>query len=185
MVALAGAVVCTVCDHLHATNDVLSYPHVFVWDQAWWVPLLFAGASLVIVANAGVLRRLLGGRPLAAPSARVVAADGLAFVTAYAFTAYGHTLPNVVAGVLFAWWLARVLSGAPAWLIVYSVAVGIGGTLFEAGWSALGFFHYHHADFLGVPRWLPGIYLHVAFLTAGLERLLRGSHDPQSAAVAA
>src|SRR6202022_2199590 len=109
-------------------------------DQAWWVPLLFAGASLVIVANAGMLRRLLGGRPLPAPAARVVAADGLAFVTAYAFTAYGHTLPNVVAGVLFAWWLARVLSDAPVWLIVYSGAGGAGGARFGPGGAGSGVF---------------------------------------------
>jgi hypothetical protein len=172
LIALAGAVVCTVCDHLHATNDVLSYPHVFVWNQSWWVPLLFAGAAVVITANAGVIRKLFGARQLEAPTARDIVSDGISFVTAYAFTAYAQILPNVIAGVLFMWWLARVLKGAPAWLVVYSVLVGIGGTLFEAGWSALGFFHYNHPDMIGVPRWLPGIYLQVAFLTAGLERLV-------------
>jgi hypothetical protein len=172
-IALAGAVVCTVCDHLHVINDVLSYPNIAFWGEAWWVPLLFATASLVIVANAGVIRRALGGAPLDPPSLAQVMADGIVFVTAYAFTAYGHTLPNVVLGVLLGFWLARALT-APIWLIVYSVLVAIGGTAFEGTWSKLGFFQYLHPDFYGVPRWLPGIYLHVAFLTAGLERLARG-----------
>jgi len=179
-VALAGAIVCTVCDHLHVVTGVLSYPHVSFWGQAWWVPLLFACAAMVIVSGAWTTRKLLGGRALLPPTAGEIAADGVAFVTAYAFTAYANPLPNVVAAVLFGWWLARVLRNAPAWLIAYSLATAIGGTLFEASWSALGFFHYNAPDFLGVPRWLPGIYLHVAFLTASLERLVGGDHRPSA-----
>jgi hypothetical protein len=172
-IAVAGAVVCTICDHLHVVNDVLSYPHVAFWGEAWWVPLLFASAALVIVANARVVRRLFGAPALDAPRPARLTADGIAFVTAYAFTAYGHTLPNVVLGVLFGFWLARALT-SPLWLVVYSVLVALGGTAFEGTWSALGFFRYQEPDFYHVPRWLPGIYLHVAFLTAGLERLTRG-----------
>lgn len=177
-VALAGAVVCTVCDHLHVITGVLSYTKVSFWGQAWWVPLLFAGAALAIVSGAWTTRKLLGGRALPEPTVGEIAGDGVAFVTAYAFTAYANALPNVVAAVLGGWWLARVLKNAPAWLIVYSMLTAIGGTLFEASWSALGFFHYNAPDGLGVPRWLPGIYLHVAFLTAGLERLVGGTHEP-------
>ncbi|HEX8793569.1 MAG TPA: hypothetical protein VF765_21650 [Polyangiaceae bacterium] len=170
-VAAAGAVICTVCDHLHVVTGVLAYPHVAFWGEAWWVPLLFGAASVVIVANAGVLRRMFSAPPLPIPSARRVLAGGVAFVTAYAFTAFGHELPNVVAAVLAGFWLARALQ-APAWLIAYSIATAVGGSAFEATWSALGFFRYLVPDFAGIPRWLPGIYLHVAFLTADLERLL-------------
>jgi hypothetical protein len=177
--AAAGAVICTVCDHLHVVTGVLTYPHVAFWGEAWWVPLLFGTASVVIVASAGNLRRMFSAPPLAAPSPRRVAAGGVAFVTAYAFTAFGHELPNVVAAVLAGFWLARALQ-APAWLVVYSIVVAIGGSAFEATWSALGFFRYLVPDFAGIPRWLPGIYLHVAFLTADLERVLRGSGEPHS-----
>jgi hypothetical protein len=171
VVAAVGAVVCTVCDHLHVITGVLWYPRPVFWQQAWWVPLLFAAASVAIVAAARPLRAALGGRAEAV-SARRVAGDGIAFVAAYAFTAYGHTLPDVVLAVLLAAWLARVVGGAPAWMVIYSLLVAAGGTLFEAGWSKLGFFYYSSPDFIGVPRWLPGIYLHVAFLTAGMGRLL-------------
>lgn len=170
-VAAAGAVICTVCDHLHVVTGVLAYPHVAFWGEAWWVPLLFGVASVVIVAGAAGVRRIFGAPSLPSPSARRVAAGGVAFVTAYAFTAFGHELPNVVGAVLAGFWLARALR-APAWLVAYSIVVALGGSAFEATWSALGFFRYLVPDFAGIPRWLPGIYLHVAFLTADLERLL-------------
>jgi hypothetical protein len=170
-VAAAGAVICTACDHLHVVTGVLAYPHVAFWGEAWWVPLLFGAASVVIVANARGLRRLFRAPPLRSPTPRRVAAGGIAFVTAYAFTAFGHTLPDVVLAVLVGFWLARALQ-APTWVIAYSLLVALGGSAFEATWSALGFFRYLVPDFAGIPRWLPGIYLHVAFLTADLERLL-------------
>lgn len=176
VLALVGAAVCTVCDHLHATHGVLFYPHVAFWSQAWWVPLLFAGASLAAVAGATPVRRAFGARGEAAPTARQIAGDGLAFVTAYAYTSFApHDRPNVTLALLVAWWLARVLRDRPAWLVAYSLLTAVAGTLFEAGWSALGFFAYHHPDFIGVPRWLPGIYLHVALLAGPLERTLRGA----------
>ncbi len=175
-VAAAGAVICTVCDHLHVVTGVLAYPHVAFWGEAWWVPFLFGGASVFIVGSAGNVRGIFAAPALPAPSVQRVAAGAVAFVTAYAFTAFGHELPNVVGAVLAGFWLARALQ-APAWLVVYSIVVAIGGSAFEATWSALGFFRYLVPDFVGIPRWLPGIYLHVAFLTADLERLLRGSGE--------
>jgi hypothetical protein len=180
VLALVGSAICTVCDHLHATHGVLVYPRPDFWDQSWWVPLLFAGASIVTVAGAGPVRALLGGvggaRQAPAPTARELAGDGLAFIVAYAYTSFAPAdRPNVTLALLAAWWLARVVRGAPVWLIVYSLIMAVAGSAFEGGWSALGFFHYLHPDIAGVPRWLPGIYLHVALAAGPLERLLRGT----------
>lgn len=175
VLALIGAAVCTVCDHLHATHGVLYYTHPVAWSQAWWVPLLFAGASLAAVAGATPIRRLLSAGPAPAPTARQLAGDGIAFVTAYAYTSFAaHDRPDVTLALLAAWWLARVVRGRPAWLIVFSLVMALAGSAFEAGWSALGFFYYRHPDIAGVPRWLPGIYLHAALLAGPLERTLRG-----------
>lgn len=176
LIAITGGAACTVLDHLHATHDVLWYPRVFAWEQAWWVPLLFACASVASVAGAAPIRRALGGRPLEPPTVRRVAADAIGFIAAYAYTSFGHGRPNVVAAVLLAFFVARA-SAQPVWVIVYALLVAVCGTLFEAGWSSLGFFYYRHPDAIGVPRWLPGIYLHVALLTARLERLLRGGDE--------
>jgi hypothetical protein len=176
--ALVGSVLCTVCDHLHATNDVLSYPDPFVWSQAWWVPLLFFGASLGSVTGAGTVRKLLGGKAVAQPGPAQLLSDVLSFVTAYAFTAYGHVLPNVVLAVLALWWVARMLalaeidSAAARWVVVFSLVTALVGPGVEASLSALGLFHYHHPDLAGVPRWLPGIYLHVAPLAVSFAAFI-------------
>jgi hypothetical protein len=170
-IAVAGAVVCTVCDHLHVMTGVLSYPRPAFFGEAWWVPLLFAAASVVIVDGARVVRKALRGPLLPVPSGLRIAAGGVGFVTAYAFTAYGHDRPGLVLWVLIGFWLARAPT-VPRWVLAYSIVVAIGGSSFEGFWSRLGFFRYHAPDLWGVPRWLPGIYLHVAFLTADLGRLV-------------
>ncbi len=171
-IAALGAIACTVCDHLHVLHDVLSYAHPAFWDQAWWVPPLFFGASIVAVLAVAPLRAL-GGLSEPAPTGRQLAGDGIGFVAAYAFTAFGHRQPTVVLAVLVAFWAVRLLHGRAAWVALYSLALALGGTLFEAALSSTGAFHYHHADLLGVPRWLPGIYLHAALLAAPAERIVR------------
>jgi hypothetical protein len=178
ILALCGAAICTVCDHLHATHGVLYYVHPVVWDQAWWVPLLFAAASLAAVAGATPIRRAFGARVTPAPTVREIAGDGLAFIVAYAYTSFAaHDRPNVTLALLAAWWLARVVRDRAPWLIAYSLLMAVAGSSFEAGWSALGFFYYRHPDIIGVPRWLPGIYLHVALVVGPLERVLRGADE--------
>jgi len=54
-------------------------------------------------------------------------------------------------------------------LCLASLVMAVAGSAFEGAWSALGFFYYHHPDIGGVPRWLPGIYLHVALLAGSLN----------------
>jgi hypothetical protein len=172
-VALLGAVVCTICDHLHVIYDVLYYPKPVFWQQAWWVPLLFGTASVVFVAGAEPIRRVLAGRVLPRPTPAQLTGDAIGLVAAYSLTAFAHTLPDAVLGINLAFWLARVLRGTPVWLVIYCVIVAIGGVAFEGFWSWLGFFYYKNPDFLGTPRWLFTIYLHVSFLTAGLSRALQ------------
>jgi hypothetical protein len=168
LAAIVGAALCTVGDHLHVVNGVLKYPHPMFWRQAWWVPFIFAGASLAAVAAARSARRLFRGRPY--PTGLLLA-DAVAFFTAYAFTAYAHTLPNVVLGALSAAFLARVLGRMSGQAVVLALVAAVVGPAFEAGWSRLGFFDYLHPDFAGVPRWLPALYLHVGPLAASFARL--------------
>jgi hypothetical protein len=170
-----GALLCTVLDHLHATHGVLVYPHPRVWRQAWWVPFLFGAATVVVLGAVEPVRRLLGGRRTAVPSVAELASAAIAFVAAYGFTSFGHRQPDVVWVLLTAWWVSRVLVGTPGWVIAFCLLTALGGTSFEAGWSALGFFHYLHPDLLGVPRWLPCIYLHVGLLAVPVAAQLRNS----------
>ena len=177
LVALVGAVACTLGDHLHATHGVLTYAHPSVWNQAWWVLPLFFGASLAALFGARVTRKMFRAAPLAPNDPRLVAADGIAFMTAYAMTSFTHDAANATLAVLFAFWIVRMLAGAPTWLVVLSLANAVAGPLVEAAISSTGAFTYDHPDFVLVARWLPGIYLHVAPISARLEALLPGAAE--------
>lgn len=173
--AVVGATVCTVGDHLHATHGVLVYREVFAWDQAWWVPLLFAAASLVcVLAAAPFVAWGRGAGTARPPDARRVAADSLGFCAAYAYTSFApHDRPNVTLLVLAIAFLVRVIGEArPAWIVAYAILLGGGGVLTEFTVSSTGGFHYLHPDVLATPRWLAGIYLHAGLLTGGLATLL-------------
>ena len=129
---------------------------------------------LAVVGGASPMRSLFGSGSDRAPSLSELAGDAIGFVVAYAYTAFGHLQPSLVARVLGGFWVARVLRERPSWMVPYSLAVAAGGTLFEAGLSSTGAFRYHHPDFLGVPIWLPGIYLHCALFAGSLHVLLVG-----------
>ena len=177
LVALGGAVVCTLGDHLHATHGVLTYAHPSFWNQAWWVFPLFFAASLAALFGARATRKLFRAAPLASSDWRLVAADAIAFVTAYAMTSFTHEAANATLAVLAAFWIARMLAGAPPWLVALSLANAVAGPLVEAAISSTGAFTYDHPDFVLVARWLPGIYLHVAPISARLEALLPGAAE--------
>ena len=157
---IVGGGASLVGDHLHVTEGVLYYPHPVFWGQAWWVFPLFFGATISIFAGVN----LVHPSPPVGPDAprRAAAGDFIAFLTAYAFTAFASVLPNVVVLVLLGTWLARVARGMPLRHVLFCGIAALLGTAFEATWSGLGMFTYRHPDFLGVPRWLPFLYLHAA-----------------------
>jgi hypothetical protein len=168
--ALVGAVVCTVLDHQHVTFGVLWYPTPVFWQQAWWVPILFGTATLAALGAAEPLRRAFGGERVEASRGRL-AIDFVVFAAAYFSTAVWQARPTLLAIVLGGVWLARA-PFLPRWVIVASLASAVIGPAFEATWSHLGFFYYHHPDTLGVARWLPMLYLHVGVIAATVSSIV-------------
>jgi hypothetical protein len=167
IVIAAGAVVCTLCDHMHVAFGVLLYARPAVWQQAWWVPLLFAASSASVLVGVVPTRALFGGEPWHAPqSAAPIVTAGALFVLAYAFTAVAHAFRDVVLVALLSLWVLRVAKGVPRWLFAYSLIVAVLGPSVEATLSSLGLFVYRAPDFLGVPRWLPALYLHAGLVAS-------------------
>ncbi|MEO9233498.1 MAG: hypothetical protein ABI421_09210 [Polyangiaceae bacterium] len=178
-IATGGALICTIGDHLHATHGVLGYPQVYAWSQAWWVPLLFFCGTLLALAGSRMCRTIFKAPPIAPNDTRLVAADAIAFAAAYALTSFTHAAPNETMLILVAFWVARILMmPTPKWIIAFSLLSAVVGPLTEAIISACGLFAYAHPDFVGVARWLPGIYLFVAPVSARFEALLsEGDHE--------
>jgi hypothetical protein len=164
----AGGVGLALCDQIHVQADVLSYETGGFFGQAWWVPVQFGIASLAIV---------LGAAPFARRRAEPERADfvtGAAwFVAAYAASGLFDTRPAALAVAFLVTWALRVARAEQrAPLVVYSLLLAAAGTSAEAILSAAGTFAYANPDVLGVPIWLPGLYLHGAPLALALSRAL-------------
>src|SRR5690242_15179434 len=99
-----------------------------------------------------------------APPATLVA-PALGLLVAYLATAVLADRPVVLALVLLIAWLVRVVRDPTADKLAVATAFALGGPLFEAALSATGGFFYRRPDILGVPLWLPALYLHVSLLT--------------------
>jgi hypothetical protein len=157
---VGGALIATVGDHLHVVYGVLFYPHPVLFQQAFWVFPLFVVATWAMLSGAETVRRALGGRRVPTNPAEVALATG-AFFLAYAFTAVSAELPNVVLVVLLLTWLVRIRR-VPRWVLVFGALAAACGVASESGLSAMGMFRYVNPDVLGVPRWLPALYLHAS-----------------------
>jgi hypothetical protein len=166
VLAIVGALLCTVGDHFHATQGVLVYRQVFAWSQAYWIPPLFALAAIVCVASA----RMFLSRDAAAPELRILVGDALGFSGGYLYTSFAAPEhPNVTLLVLGVAFVVRVIGERrPFAIIVYCLLLGVGGVVSEGLMSSMGGFHYLHPDLFMTPRWLGGIYLHVGLLTSDI-----------------
>ncbi len=170
-VFLLGAVVGTLLDQIHVRSGVLWYTHPVLLGQAFWVPLVFGAGALVLVNSHAALIALAGGSPAPpGPSA----AQAMLFAGAYLLTGVAPGRPLLVLAVLTAAWLTRVALGPSRELVLAGLAFAVGGPLFEATLSATGGFSYGRPDLLGVPCWLPALYLHASLLTRVIYLALTG-----------
>ncbi len=172
LAVLLGGALCFALDHLHVAFGVLFYPHPVFWGQAWWVFPLFAGATMAMI----------GGARLLLPAAATARPEGwrdiVRLVAAYGFTALAAGRPLVVLATLL---LTFVATRAASWrgdspgLLVFCAVSAVAGTGWEILWSGMGMFTYVHPDLLGVPVWLPALYLHAAPAAEATRRLIDGN----------
>lgn len=171
---VAGAA-CLVADHLHVAYAVLFYPHPSFWGQAFWVFPLFFFSTIAVLSG---VKLVCPDLPRVADRSRTLAADTIAFLAAYTFTAVASPMPNLVLFVLLGAWMVRVVRGMPVRVVAYCLVTAVSGTAFEITLSHLGGFTYLHPDFLGVPRWLPALYLHVGVAGTAAYRMVGGALGP-------
>ena len=163
---LAGATIGTLLDRIHVASGVLWYTHPTIAGQAAWVPFVFGVGALLLMTG----HRIVPPRANRAAPFSVVA-PAFALVVAYVATALLADRPLLLASVLTLAWLGRLLRQPALDTLAVGAAFAVGGPLFEAALSATGGFFSRHPDVLGVPIWLPALYLHVAFLTRQIARV--------------
>jgi hypothetical protein len=152
---VAGAVLGTALDAIHAYGDVESYPDPALGRLGWFVPLEFGLAGLVAAAAVPWLDGRVAGRGLVWPIAtrvRELALIAALYLATVAGNGWGALALTAAFAALLAWRLAA--RSAPGdW--AFALLAGLAGPAVEAGLVALGAFDYTEPDVLGVPIWLP------------------------------
>lgn len=158
---VAVATLLTLCDWAcHVRQGVLVYPQPISYEWLSGQPtpavflLFFTCTSVGVVLGRARLRE----RVRVGLAGTLVAV--IVFVAAYwasgRFAAHPLALSLAFVGV----WQAQVaLAQRRAELIGFSLVLALAGTLIEAVVSSTGFFAYVRPDVLGVPMWLPALYL--------------------------
>lgn len=171
---LLGATLGSGLDAIHTHCGATSYPEPIAFRMAVWTPLLFGGAFTI-----GLLRPLLdrsGGRPR--PPLRSAGLSMGLFAVAY----FASVLPAP-------WWTVAAILGA-IFVASYflfdrsrvglAIALGaaVGGPLVEFLLTQRGAFAHLKPTYLGLPGWLPFLYLCAA---VGLTTLARWLVEPADA----
>lgn len=178
-IALLGAFVATFCDLMHVQTGTLVYPAPVFMGQAWWPFLAFSLAFLWMAFLYRLLDRFLPAsvaraHATSAGTTAELAESLLLFAFVYLLSGFGNASPLFLSAVFYAAFAIRfALARERLFLAIVSVNLAVGGTLSEGLMSALGLVAYTRYDFLLVPAWLPGLYLHGAFaLRDGYRRFV-------------
>lgn len=159
-----GGLVGLLLDQIHVRYGVLYYASPFLFGQAWWVLPLFGCTTVGVLQGATLFTRASIGE-------HELVGSAIWFGAAYWASGiwHGHPIGLAIAYVIF---FALRTTHAPTWLFALGTAGG--GVLVECTLTSLGLFTYRHPDLLGLPYWLPGLYLHgVPFALALALRLHR------------
>jgi hypothetical protein len=173
-----GSIVVTTLDGFHTWSDTTRYASPVVLRAAWWAFLTLGLAAAGGGSLYALLYQSLGGRKPPPPWSQL--APGFAiFVGLYAFSGFFHGPSETklivlgVGGVALFLWLDRTLAG-----VACAVVTAFAGTLSEIVAGRTGAFEYLRPDFLGVPFWLPALYV-CAAATVG-QGARRWLIDPRS-----
>lgn len=173
----AGSVMCTLCDQVHVRTGVIAYRVPAVAGQAVWVPAVFLLAAFGGLAQWWLLARL---DPSVAHDLRSGSKDAwgtreAVFSAAWLVAVYGssgfvQSSPHLAFAVYVGLFMLRAWSLRAPGVITHALLFAVAGTGFEAALSSTGAFWYTRPELLGVPVWLPGLYLHGAFVARAVMR---------------
>lgn len=168
-----GGTLCTLLDQVHVHTGTLSYARPVIFGQAVWVLPMFMTAVAAMLAGWPAIARALGEplTPREGPEATRDLLFGLLwFVAVYASSGVFNAWPWVLTAIYGLTFLVRLKAQGTRAFLVNAFLLAAGGVLAEASLSSTGAFRYDCPGTWLVPVWLPGLYLHGAFL---LQRLLR------------
>ena len=169
ILALVGATIGTLCDRMHVLGDVLSYREPVLDGQALWVPALFAVSAVALLLGHRLVVRLRGGSITPGNLFGLLRISAL-FYFAYLSTALFPTHPEVLLVCLLVGFVPLAFTRRHKGFVLYAIGTAIVGTGVESAISSTGAFRYHAFDMMGVPMWLPALYLYAAVWGAECDR---------------
>jgi Protein of unknown function (DUF2878) len=169
VVLVLGAIGLAACDQIHVYYGVLKYFHSGLWGQAWWVAPQFLLATFFMYLGAFFFRKESGEF-----NKKEFVISTLWFVGVYFASGVYADQPLLLAAIYLFFWILRIFfSENRKELGLFSILLAIAGAMMEGLISRAGLFYYTQPDFLLVPIWLPGLYLHGAFLIWNLVPWIR------------
>lgn len=177
--AVLFSLVATLCDRTWVEAGASYYPTAPDGSkQAWWVPLLFAAVGIIAVYFAKWVTYYCvpNDTPPPADPMGVFAVSAALFVSAYlACGLWDQTRARRMTAIFVLVWLVRFIWQRPkkgeAWsLIIISFGIAVAGVLVEALMAYCHLLRYERPFFLGLPIWLPALYLHAGFLSRDIAR---------------
>ncbi|MFO0625621.1 MAG: hypothetical protein U0325_08380 [Polyangiales bacterium] len=173
----AGSLMCTLCDQVHVHTGVLAYRVPAVAGQAAWVPLVFVLAAFAGLAQWSLLARLdpavrrdLAGGSRDRWGTREAVYAVVWMVLIYSSSGFVQGAPRAAFAVYVVLFMLRAWSLRAPGVVTHALLFAVGGTAFEAVLSSTGAFWYTRPELFGVPVWLPGLYLHGAFVARAVMR---------------
>jgi hypothetical protein len=166
-----GATLGVLLDGLHSHFGATSYTDPLFAKTAWWAFPLFAAAYA-----AGISRPAIDEKPVV-PQWKVGMAMGL-FILAYIITVTPFDLSSRMALLVATFVTSSHFCDPSRAGIIVALCASIIGPFVEINVVRTGSFIHHEAHFLGVPYWLPLLYLNagVGLGTLGLWLVQREPH---------
>ena len=187
LLAGIGAIISTLCDKFHVMTNTLSYPNPFLFGQAWWVfpifMLAFAAMALGYLKLIEYLPKSIDRSHSVTPcNSEEFIQSSLMYALIYLLSGFASHFPILLCVLFYVSYLFRLASSHDrAFMLILSCLLALAGTLSEASLMAMDKAHYTQPDFLGVPGWLPALYMHGTYaLRDGVRFLVLPSKSDKS-----
>lgn len=174
---MLGTLLGPACDWFHVFTHTAGYAYPALFGLAWWVPLLFGLATVAVALSHIEMDRLCKREPRKIAWSTVWA--GLfSFVAIYFISGFMRApfaQKFIILGIIavMIWFVFdRTVYG-----FLLGIATALAGCMVEITLCRSRMYYYTSPDFLGIPAWLPFLYLAASVSVGNLSRKLLGEEN--------
>jgi hypothetical protein len=170
VLAFLGGTLGVALDAMHVASGTTRYREVWAFGLAWWAVPLFSAAAVALGLGPAIFERALAREP--EPPRVVPALAGMAlFVVAYLVSCFVHGAPGAIALLTIAVAIFALVDRRPL-AAMHALTAAAGGFAVEAALVHRGAFVHTDAAILGIPLWLPCLYLCASLAVSSFARML-------------